>query len=109
MDVRLVFAEARGRCAEGVLHSRKPARRAGRCQLRPMPAEHQDSPQGVEGRVASGRAKLLPSLPTGRAACRAGRYVNQPRRISLCQEKPQQKVTFVVRPKTESAMRNKKE
>ena len=37
MDHRLVFAEARGRCAEGVLHPGKSARRTRRRQLRPAP------------------------------------------------------------------------
>ena len=55
-------------------------------QLRSLPAEHQDSAQGAERRLASVRAELLPPLPAGRAACRADRYVDQPRRIPLREE-----------------------
>ena len=43
-------------------------------QLRSLPAEHQNSPQGDQGRLASLRAELLPPLPSGRAPCRGGRY-----------------------------------
>ena len=79
-------AEARGRCAEGVLHSGKSARRPRGGQLRPASAEHQNSAQGDQGRLASVRAELLPPLPPGRASCRGGRYVDEPSRIPLREE-----------------------
>ena len=47
MDDGLVFAKARSRCAEGVLHSGKSARRTGGHELRPAAAEDQDSTQGA--------------------------------------------------------------
>ena len=49
----------------------------------PAPAEHQDPAQGHQGRLASVRAELLPPLPAGGAARRAGRYLDQPSRIPL--------------------------
>ena len=85
MDERLVFAKARGRCAEGLLHSGKSARRARGGELRSLPAADQNSAQGFERRLASVRAELLPALSPGRASCGAGRYVDQSRRISMRQ------------------------
>ncbi len=75
--------EAPSRCAEGVLHSGKSARRAGGRELRPATAEDQDSAQGAQGRLASVRPELLPPLPPGRAPRRAGRHVHKPRRLSV--------------------------
>ena len=75
--------EARGRRAEGLLHSGEPARRARAGQLRPQSSGHQDSAQGDQGRIAPVCAKLLPPLSPGRAPRRAGRYVDQPSRISM--------------------------
>ena len=49
----------------------------------PLPAGHQDSAQGDQGRLAPLRAELLPPLSPGRASCRADRHVDQPSRISL--------------------------
>ena len=54
-------------------------------ELRPAPAEHQDSAQGDQGRLASVRAELLPPLSAGRAPCRAGRHVDEPCRLPLHQ------------------------
>ena len=67
MDLRLVCAEARGRCAEGVLHSGKSARRPRRRQLRPLPANIKIPRKVHQGRLASLRAELLPPLSAGRA------------------------------------------
>src|ERR1700733_4886022 len=86
MDVGLVVHETRSRCAEGVLHSRKPAWRSPGRQLRPLSAEHPDSAQGVEGRIASVRAELLPPLSTRGSPCRADRYFHEPCRIPLREE-----------------------
>ena len=61
----------------------EPARRQRGTQLRFLPAEHPHPAQGSEGRVAPLRAQLLSALPSRGAACRAGRYLDQPRRISL--------------------------
>src|SRR5262245_21055532 len=83
MDDRLVRGEARSRCAEGLLHPAKSARRTRRAELRPLPTQHQDRAQGDQRRLAPVRAELLPPLPPGRAPCGSGRYVNQPSRISL--------------------------
>ena len=47
MDHRLVLAQARGRRAEGVLHSGKPARRARGGQLRPASARTSEIPRKV--------------------------------------------------------------
>ena len=44
MDDRLVFAEARSRRAEGLLHSGEPARRARGRQLRPVPCRKSEFP-----------------------------------------------------------------
>src|SRR5262249_56482591 len=81
---RLVVGKARGRCAEGVLHPRNPARRPRDRELRPLPAADQDPAQGAQGRLAPVRAQLLPPLPPGRAPRRAGRHLHQPRRLPLC-------------------------
>ena len=86
VDVGLVRAKARGRRAEGLLHPRKSARRPRGRQLRPLSAEHQDSAQGHQGRLASVRAELLPPLPAGGAPCRGDRYLDEPSRISLRRE-----------------------
>ncbi len=51
----------------------------------PCQPQHQDSAQGAQGRLAPVRAELLPPLSPGRAPCRAGRYVDQPRRFPLRQ------------------------
>src|SRR5262245_40461545 len=83
MDHRLVFAQARGRRAEGLLHSGEPARGTRGRELRPATAEHQDPAQGDQGRLASVCAELLPPLPPGRAPCAAGGYVDEPCRFSL--------------------------
>ena len=61
----------------------KPARRPARGELRSPPAEHQDSPQGAQGRLASVRAQLLPPLSPGRAPSGAGGHVDQPCRLPL--------------------------
>jgi hypothetical protein len=69
--------------APGVLRSREPARWPARGELRPPPPEHQDSPQGAQGRLAPVRAELLPPLSPGRAPSRAGRHFDEPRRLPL--------------------------
>ena len=75
-----------GRRAEGVLHPGEPARRAGGCELRHQSAEHQNSAQGDQGRLAPVRAELLPPLPPGRASRAAGGHVDEPRRIPMRRE-----------------------
>ena len=77
-------AAAPGGCAEGLLHPREPARRrARRASYDSVPAGDQHSAQGAEGRLAPVRAELLPALSAGRAPCPAGRYVDEPRRVSV--------------------------
>ncbi len=83
MDGRLVRTEARGRRAEGVLHPGEYARRPARGELRQLSAEHQDSTQGTQGRIASLRAQLLPPLSTRGPPSRASRHVDEPRWIPL--------------------------
>ena len=83
MDERLVFAQARGRRAEGLLHPGESARRPRGRKLRPLPAADPDSPQGDQGRLASVRAELLPALSTGGAPRRAGRHVDEPSWIPM--------------------------
>ena len=78
--------QARGRRAEGVLHPGKSARRPRGGQLRPVPAQHQDSAQGDQGRLASVRAELLPPLSPGGAACGGDRYLDQSSRIPVREE-----------------------
>src|SRR5262245_54663019 len=90
MDHRLVVGQARSRRAEGVLHPGKSPRRTRGFELRPLPAADQDSTQGAQGRLAPVRPELLPPLPPGRASCRAGRYVNQPRRIPMCRSRKEE-------------------
>ena len=86
MDDRLVLAEARGRCAEGVLHSGKSARRAARTTATTPASRNIRIPRKVhQRRLASVRAELLPPLPAGRAPCGAGRHVHEPCRVSLHQ------------------------
>src|SRR5437879_13482710 len=83
MDLGLVFAKTRGRCAESLLHPGKPARWARRAELRSLPATDQNSTKGSEGRLPSLRAKLLPALSPRRAPCRSGRHLDQPCRLSM--------------------------
>ena len=64
-----------------------PRGRARGRELRPLPAQHPDSAQGAEGRLASLRAELLPPLPPGRAPRGSGRYVHDASRIPLCDQK----------------------
>src|SRR5216684_4258267 len=86
MDHRLVFAEARSRCAESVLHSRKSARWPRRRELRFSRSEEQDSAQGAQGRLAPLRSQLLPPLSSGRASCRADRHLSKPCRLQVHQQ-----------------------
>src|SRR5579871_6426058 len=83
MDDRLVFAQARGRGGEGVLHSRQPPRWPARGELRSPPSEHQDSSQGAQGRLAPVRAQLLPPLSPGCASSGTGGHFDQPCRLPL--------------------------
>ena len=62
VDDRLVLAEARGRRAEGVLHSGKSARRRRGGELRPLPAADQDS------RARSSKAARISARRTTAAA-----------------------------------------
>ncbi len=57
-----------------------------RTKLRSAPAEHQNSAQGSERRLAPLCAELLPALSAGRPPCRGDRYVHQPRRIPVREE-----------------------
>ena len=72
------------RRAKSVLRAAESARRPGGGELRRLPAGDPHSPQGSQRRLASLRAELLQALPAGRAACRAGRHVHEPCRLSLC-------------------------
>src|SRR3984893_5110961 len=87
MDGRLVFAEARSRCAEGVLHSGKSSRWVRGRELRLLSAEYQDSTQGAQRRLASLRSQLLPPLSSRRASCRADRHLGKPCRLQVHHEK----------------------
>ena len=71
------------RSRQGVLHSAQPARASRGRQLRPLPAGHQDSAQGAEGRVAPVRAELLPPVSPGGAIPGAGGHLNLSRRLPL--------------------------
>ena len=85
MDDRLVSAETSGRMRQRPAAFRKT--RAVHAEVQsydPCQPHNQHSAQGPEGRLASLRAELLPALSPGRAPRRAGRYVHQPRRISMC-------------------------
>ena len=65
-------AEARGRCAEGVLHPGEPARRRARRRATIPASPTIRIPRKVrQGRLASVRAELLPPLPPGRAPRRS--------------------------------------
>ena len=61
----------------------KPARRPQEASYDPRHAQHQDSSQGAEGRVALVCAELLPPLSPGGAARGGRRYVDEPCRLSL--------------------------
>ena len=74
---------ASSRRAEGVLRAAEPARRPRGAELRPLPARISHPPQGAERRFTPLRAELLPALPPGRAARRANRHIDEPRRLSL--------------------------
>ena len=78
---------------KAVLHSGKSARRGEGDELRPLSAEHQDSAQGAERRLAPVCAQLLPPLPPGRASRAAGRHVHEPRRISLHHQREESVMT----------------
>ena len=84
MDHGLLVDPTPDGCAQGVLRAAKSARRPGGGELRSLPARDSHSPQGAERRLALVRAKLLPSLPPGRAARRADRHIHEPRRVPLC-------------------------
>ena len=109
VDVGLVRAKARGRRAEGLLHPRESARRPRGRQLRPLSAEHQDTAQGHQGRLASVRAELLPPLPAGGAPCRGDRYLDEPSRISLRREGSARAIIPVSWKEGESRMRGNAE
>src|SRR5262249_30719727 len=83
MDGGLVFAATRGRCAQSLLRSREPAWGGRGRKLRSLPTHDQDSAQGGERRLAPLRAQLLPPLSPGRPSCAAGRYVDEPCRLSM--------------------------
>ena len=83
VDRRLVFAEPRGRCAEGLLHPPTIRVAAARMAVTIPPTQRHGLPQGAEGRLASVRPQLLPPLPAGGAARRAGRYVGLPCRLQV--------------------------
>ncbi len=69
VDQRLVLTQAPGRCAESLLHSGKSARWIGKRELRLLSAQHQNSAQGSQRRLASLRPELLPPLsPAARHA-----------------------------------------
>src|SRR6516162_4200871 len=59
----------------------------------PLPAADQDSAQGAQGRLAPVRPQLLPPLPSGRASRRAGRYVNQSRRVPMCHSRKERNMS----------------
>ena len=69
-------------------------------QLRPLPAADQNSAQGAERRLASLRAQLLPPLSAGRAPSRAGRHVDQPRRVSVRHQRKEQAHEFTINRQT---------
>ena len=81
---RLVFAEARGRCAEGLLHPGKSARRPRGRELRPAASRKSK----FRARCIKGGSHLCaPNYcrryrPAARHAA-AGRHVDEPCRISL--------------------------
>ena len=102
MDDGLVFAEARGRCGEGLLHSGKSARRPRGRQLRSRPAQHQNPAKSHQGRLASVRAELLPPLPAGGAARRGRRYLDQSSGISLRPEELANAIISTVEQRAES-------
>src|ERR1700733_11531237 len=84
VDDRLLADPSPARRAQGVLRAAKSAWRPGSAELRPLPARDSHSPQGAERRLALVRAELLQTLPAGRAARRADRHIDEPRRLSLC-------------------------
>src|SRR5262249_12845995 len=86
MDSRLVRARAGRECTKPVLRPRRSARGERRVELRPPSAEHQDSTQSAQRRLAPLRPQLLPPLSPGRAPCEAGRQPEEPHRISLCHQ-----------------------
>ena len=81
--------------AIGTRQSTRPTRRRRAAFRKIRAADHeaasydprlprdQNSSQGAQRRLASVRAELLPPLPSGRAPCGTGRYVDEPRRISM--------------------------
>ena len=71
--------EARGRCAEGLLHSAKTRAAAARRRSYDPRQPNIKIPRKVhQGRLASLRAELLPPLSAGGAPCRGDRYLDQP-------------------------------
>ena len=85
MDNRLVLAKARDGSAEGVLHSRKSARRPGSGELRSLSSKYQNSAQSAKGRLSLVRAQLLPPLPSRRAPSGAGGHIDESHRATLHQ------------------------
>ena len=83
VDQRLVRIRARGGCAEIVLHSAEPARRARGCELRPASAPGQNPAQGPQRRVAFVCAELLPPLPARGASSGTGGLVDEPHRFPV--------------------------
>src|SRR5690349_17050515 len=83
VDERLVVDKTCGRRDQAVLHSKQSAGRGRNCELRSLPARHQNSAQSAERRFAFVRAKLLPPLPARRTTRRTDRHLHQPRWVSL--------------------------
>ena len=84
MDLGLVVAPSTKPMRRRRAASRKiRAAAAKTASYDPCQPQHPDPAQGAEGRLASLRAELLPPLPPGGAACRAGRYLDQPCRLPL--------------------------
>ena len=86
MDGRLVFGRSTRptRRRPAAFPRTRAARRWRAATTRA--SQRSDSAQGAEGRLASLRAQLLPTLSSGGAPCRAGRHLDQPCRVSLCRQ-----------------------
>jgi len=82
MDDRLVFAKARSRCGEGLLHSEKTRAVDPSRKPRPLSAASEDPRKVLKGARIFARPTTAAAI-AGRAPCTAGRHFNLSHRTQM--------------------------